>query len=88
MSQTVSLSALHAFLPCTPCPRSAPPDGPRWGSRWSPQSDGSFSCPGRGPTGPAHNHQGMVHPRGLCQGWPAELRAAPLPPSPQETPAT
>ena len=25
MSQTVSLSPLHAFLPCTSCPRSAPP---------------------------------------------------------------
>lgn len=27
MSQTVRLSPLHAFLPCTSCPRSAPP---RW----------------------------------------------------------
>lgn len=24
-------------------------------------------------TGPAPKHQGMVHSRGLCQGWPAEL---------------
>lgn len=32
MSQTVSLSLLHAFLPCTPCPRSAPPRRPPIGS--------------------------------------------------------
>ena len=36
MSQTVSLSALHAFLPCTPCPRSAPPRRPPWGQPLGP----------------------------------------------------
>lgn len=61
------LPALHELSPL--CPSQM---GPHGDSRWNPHPDGSFSCPGREPTGPVPNHQGVIHPRGLCQGWPAD----------------
>lgn len=54
MSQTVSLSLLHSFPHTlhTLSLLSPSQKGPHGDGYWNPHLDGSFSCPGREPTGP------------------------------------